>query len=179
MPKSKNRKAHKQKLKARRVRLEHQNNQMKKFYQMMQAQHHLQQENSKREHIIETIYNNRPEIAKLNDDGVLIINNDVLETKEKVLIWKDSGNPLLSGLEPLENYPLYTEELVNQFLSNIQHKQKLEKEQVENSGLKTEVVEDINAELGINDDFELVEDTDFIEDAEIIEEIENDNTEKS
>jgi hypothetical protein len=167
MPKSRNRKNHKKKVAARNKRIRDDRNRMMKFYQMMEAQQHYQQEMSKREHIIETIYNNKPEIAKTNEEGVLCINEETLEIKDGILLWKDSGNPLLSGLEPLENYPNYTEEVVNDLLASIQHKQQAA---VDNTGMTAEVVENVEDELGISDEFELIEDEDFIEDAVEVEE---------
>lgn len=164
MPKSKNRKNHKKKTQQRNENIRSQRKKSIQFQQRLFEQFQLQQEIGKRERIIETIYRNRPEIAKENENGKLVYNDEILEYKEDgVLYWKENENPLLAGLEALENYEIYTEELVNQFLQNIQYRDNIKKQQVEQSGLETEIVEDLNAELGLNDDFELELDEDFTE----------------
>ena len=135
----------------------------------MYEQFMLQQEIAKRESVIETIYRNRPEIAKENEEGKLVYNDTILEYKEDgVLYWKENNNPLLAGLEALEDYTMYTEELVNQFLQNIQHRDIMKQKEIDDSGMTAEVIEDLDAELG--EDFTLEIDEDFAEDVEIIEE---------
>ena len=156
MAKSKNRKKHKQKAQKRNEKIQQDAKKRQKFQQMLMEQFQLQQEISKRENIVATIYRNKPEIAKEDENGLLVYNDSVLEYIDDVLCWKENKNPILAGLEPLENFSMYTEELVNQFLQNIQHKEKQQQEAIENSGMTTELVEDLDAELGISDDFELV-----------------------
>lgn len=169
MAKSKHRKNHKQKVQQRKVRIEGERKKTMKFQQRMFEQFQLQQEIAKREKIVETIYRNRPEIAKENDEGLLVYNDEILEYKEDgVLYWKENNNPLLAGLEALENYTMYTEELVNQFLQNVQHRDKLKQQEIDDSGMSTEMVEDLEAELGGNSDFELELDDNFIQDAVVV-----------
>lgn len=164
MPKSRNRKNHKKKVQQRNKKIENQRKKYFEFQQRMVEQFQLQQEIAKRERVIETIYRNKPEIAKEDAEGNLVYNDDVLEYKEDgILYWKENNNPILAGLEALENYTIYTEELVNQFLQNIQYRDQLKQKEIDESGMEVELVDDINAELGGSDAFELELDEDFAE----------------
>ena len=98
--------------------------------------------------ILEQVYKAKPELG-VEIDGVLQINKEAVEIKEDgILYWTKDNNPIISGLDQLENYPKYSEMLVNEVLKVIQKQNEA----------PTEDVMDIDV-----DDFELIEDADFEE----------------
>lgn len=94
--------------------------------------------------IIDAIYNNRPELASFKN-GILQLDMDNLHVKEDgILYWNKDENPVVSGLDVLENYPLYDIPTFNGVLEFIgKHKQQQQATQT-----------DIDL-----DDFDLIEDT--------------------
>ena len=176
MPKSRQRKNHKQKLAARNQKIKQQKNAARKVQMQMMQMYREQMIIAQREQIIENIINGRPEVAKKvdikdeegNDTWTLQVDLDNMEEKEGTLYFKESGNPLMAGLAQLEEYPIYNLEYVNGLLDRIAYKQKM------SSQFTGEAVTD--ADLGIDNEFELVEDEDFVSDAEVIEETTKDET---
>ena len=92
---------------------------------------------------------------------------DKIEVSNNTLVWKADGNPLLAGLEPLENYPTYTKELVDAYLNNIYIRKQNEKNSMSN--LEAQEVLDLSAELGDSSEDFVVEDPSFNEDKAVEE----------
>ena len=96
MPKSKQRKKHKNRLNNFKNKREQKINRTVKLQNMFMEQIRTNQEHAKREHIIETILNSKPELAKevetKSEDGNVIktyeVNTDVLEVLNDSLVWK-------------------------------------------------------------------------------------------
>ncbi len=156
------RKNHKQKLAAFKQRKKDSENRTKKMQKMFMDNYIQQQENARKEFMLETIYMNRNELVK-EVEGVWTLNTDVIETQNDMLVWKADGNPILAGLETsIDAYAEYTEEFVNQLLPQIQSrlKWKAEKEA---------------ADLASEANIQILDDPNFIDalnEAEIIETIE-------
>ena len=84
-------------------------------------QRQLQERESliRRATIVDAIYNNRPELASVKN-GILQLDMDNLHVKEDgILYWNKDDNPVLSGLDVLENYPLYDIHMFNGVLEFI------------------------------------------------------------
>lgn len=100
----------------------HQKNLHKKHNLQVQEQQNM----IRRAMIVEGIYNSRPDMA-IEQNNTLSLNNDVvyLNENDNILYWKSDNNPIVSGLDEFDKYPLYSTEFVNNVLAFIyQHKQK-------------------------------------------------------
>jgi hypothetical protein len=159
MGNSKHRKNHNKKVQAFKHRAIEEKNRTKKMQQAFFDNYMKQQENARKEYMIETIYNNRKEIVK-EVDGIWKLNDEAVITVNDTLVWKTDENPILAGLEPLEVYTEYTEELVSMLLGQIQGrlKWKASKENPDNINILPVSQDEYNT---VNADFQLVEDPNF------------------
>ena len=126
--------------------------QNKNMISKMQNAYHTQmqqrQEIIRRATIVDAIYEARPELS-IEIDGKLVLNMDnvYLNTNDNLLYWKADNNPIISGLDSFDKYPLYSIELFNEVLEFIQNHKK-------QASLQSET----NIDLG---DFDLVEDDNY------------------
>jgi hypothetical protein len=120
-----------------------------KFVGQQREMYAQYQESAIREFVVETIYNNKNELIKLNTEGIWQLNEELVTVGDDgTLYWTVDNNPLVSGLVSLEDYSKFNKELFNEFLPRIQERLKSKQEPASNDGVD-------------NIDFELVEDENF------------------
>lgn len=122
-------------------------NRVKKMQQQY-YEHMMERQNvMKRANIVESIYNNKPNLATKTEDGKLVINEEVLKLNEEdnILYWVEDNNPMVSGLDALENYTKYSVDFVNQVLDVINNKASEQEDELEIEGL--ELIEDDSIEI--------------------------------
>ena len=167
MGNSKHRKNHKQKVLSFKVKRVENINKTKKLQKKFLDEYMDQKELARKESIIETIYKNRPEFV-VEKDNALFLNKDAVETLNGILVWKKDQNPVLAGLEPLENYPLYTEEIVNDVLSTMIQKAQL-RLLAQQQNIKENLSDVVNVGGYSEPELMLVEDPSFSTDSNTIE----------
>ncbi len=91
--------------------------------------------------IIEHVYKINPKLG-VESDGKIIVNTDAVYVKDDILYWTSDDNPIVAGLDSLDNYHHYTIDFINQVFLIIRMRE-IEKKMVD-------------SENG-NDEFELVE----------------------
>ncbi len=112
----------------------------------------------RRANLVEGIYRTRPELATIVDD-ILVLNEETtyLNESDNVVYWKADNNPVVSGLDEFDKFPLYTPEFFNHILGFIQKHEASKAAQT-----STDI------DLG---EFELIEDDIAEEVAEIVNEV--------
>lgn len=127
-----------------------QTNQIKRYYKQQQQIRNLQEEMIRKASIVEKLYKAKgDEFAIVKDEKLQLNEEFIIENDDKILVWSKDKNPILSGIETLENLEKYSKEFVNDVLNHI-HLSNIQK--------------NVDIEM---EDFELIEgDT---EDIEVIE----------
>lgn len=157
MGNTRHRKGHKNKVNAFKQKAIETKNKTKKLQDMFIQNYMNQQENARKEFMIETIYMNKNELVK-EVDGIWQLNDEAVETSNDILVWKVDGNPLLAGLEQLDAYPQYTAELLNSLLPQIQDRLKWRAEKQAAQDAAAQSVEILPISADDFNTFELVED---------------------
>lgn len=148
MPKTKHRKQHKQKVNQFHNRMAATRNQMRKMDEMFYGKLKEYTEMSRREHTVDSVLRERPELAMRVGDA-LILNEETTHVQDGILRWKDDS-AVFAAVETEEKLSLYTPELVNQLLRQINEKAELEKDNLsalpatEDEIQEAELVEETN-----------------------------------
>ena len=99
-------------------------NQTKKYYEQQQRIRNFQEDLIRRASIVEKIYKAKKDDFAIVKDNTLQLNEDKIKvSNDDILCWVEDNNPVLSGIESLENFTKYSKEFVNEVLSYIYKKE--------------------------------------------------------
>ena len=120
MPKSKNRKKHAQKVQQFHNRVAQERNEVNRMERSFMNRLLDYNENARKEALVGKLYHARPELVVEQNDS-FVLNEELIESKDDILVWKDTQVSILDGYEELERAPVYQIPVMNLILGKLYH----------------------------------------------------------